>query len=107
VIGKGQREIHRIYSLATGAADLFGGPDGRNVYVTEVEHTRLVTFRVDRPGLAWQRFHEANRSPPDTSSVSAHRCVVQQARSDGSISTDRRGRSPRIPALTHQRVPKS
>ncbi len=37
----------------------FGGPDGRNVYVTEVEHTRLVTFRVDRPGLAWQRFREA------------------------------------------------
>jgi gluconolactonase len=37
----------------------FGGPDGRNVYVTEVEHTRLVTFRVDRPGLAWQRFRES------------------------------------------------
>jgi gluconolactonase len=38
----------------------FGGADGRNVYVTEVEHTRLVTFRVDRSGLAWQRFREAN-----------------------------------------------
>jgi gluconolactonase len=34
----------------------FGGPDGRTVYVTEVEHTRLVQFRVDRPGLAWQRW---------------------------------------------------
>lgn len=33
----------------------FGGPDGRTVYVTEVDHTRLVRFRVDRPGLAWQR----------------------------------------------------
>lgn len=33
----------------------FGGPDGKTVYVTEVEHTRLVQFRVDRPGLAWQR----------------------------------------------------
>lgn len=33
----------------------FGGPDGRTVYVTEVEHTRLVEFRVDRPGLEWQR----------------------------------------------------
>jgi len=33
----------------------FGGPDGRTVYVTEVEHTRLVSFRVDRPGLEWQR----------------------------------------------------
>ena len=33
----------------------FGGPDGRTVYVTEVEHRRLVRFRVDRPGLAWSR----------------------------------------------------
>lgn len=33
----------------------FGGSDGRTVYVTEVEHTRLVEFRVDRPGLEWQR----------------------------------------------------
>jgi len=32
----------------------FGGPDGRTVYVTEVESTRLVAFRVDRPGRAWQ-----------------------------------------------------
>lgn len=31
----------------------FGGPDGR----TEVEHGRLVQFRVDRPGLEWQRLH--------------------------------------------------
>lgn len=36
----------------------FGGPDGRTVYVTEVEHTRLVSFRVETPGLAWQR-HQA------------------------------------------------
>ena len=34
----------------------FGGPDGRTVYVTEVEHRRLVKFRVDRPGLAWSRW---------------------------------------------------
>ncbi len=34
----------------------FGGPDGCTVYVTEVEHTRLVQFRVDRPGLAWTRW---------------------------------------------------
>ncbi|MDB6033566.1 MAG: gnl 3, partial [Verrucomicrobiales bacterium] len=31
----------------------FGGADGRTVYVTEVQHQRLVRFRVDRPGLAW------------------------------------------------------
>jgi lipoprotein signal peptidase len=36
----------------------FGGPDGRTVYVTEVDHQRLVQFRVDRPGLAWQRWQE-------------------------------------------------
>lgn len=34
----------------------FGGPDGRTVYVTEVEHGRLVRFRVDRPGREWGRF---------------------------------------------------
>jgi gluconolactonase len=34
----------------------FGGPDGRTAYVTEVEHTRLVTFRTERPGLAWSRW---------------------------------------------------
>ena len=28
----------------------FGGPDRRTIYVTEVESTRLVQFRVDRPG---------------------------------------------------------
>ena len=33
----------------------FGGPDGRTVYVTEVEHRRLVQFRVDQPGLEWLR----------------------------------------------------
>lgn len=32
----------------------FGGSDGRTVYVTEVEHTRLVEFRVDQPGLEWK-----------------------------------------------------
>jgi sugar lactone lactonase YvrE len=35
----------------------FSGPDGRTVYVTEVEHRRVVTFRVDKPGLAWERLH--------------------------------------------------
>ncbi len=34
----------------------FGGPDGRTVYVTEVENTRLVQFRTDRPGLEWSRW---------------------------------------------------
>ncbi|MBG85410.1 MAG: gluconolactonase [Verrucomicrobiales bacterium] len=36
----------------------FGGLDGRTAYVTEVEHRRLVQFRVDRPGLAWKRWQE-------------------------------------------------
>ncbi len=34
----------------------FGGTDGRTAYVTEMEHGRIVQFRVDRPGLAWQRW---------------------------------------------------
>ncbi len=36
----------------------FGGPDGRTVYVTEVDHTRLVQFRVERPGQAWKRWQK-------------------------------------------------
>lgn len=31
----------------------FGGPDGRTVYVTEMEKGRLVRFRVDVPGREW------------------------------------------------------
>ncbi|OWK46650.1 SMP-30/gluconolactonase/LRE family protein [Fimbriiglobus ruber] len=38
----------------------FGGPDGRTAYVTEVEHLRVVQFRVDRPGLAWQRWQKSS-----------------------------------------------
>lgn len=36
----------------------FGGPDGRTAYVTQVKGGRIVQFRVDRPGLAWQRFQK-------------------------------------------------
>ena len=42
----------------------FGGPDGRTVYVTEAREKRLVQFRVDRPGLEWQRTSTAGRSRP-------------------------------------------
>jgi len=53
-------ELHEIDVLGKQPSNLcFGGPDGRTVYVTEVEHTRLVQFRVDKPGLAWQRWQEA------------------------------------------------
>jgi sugar lactone lactonase YvrE len=34
----------------------FGGKDGRTAYVTEAKHCRIVQFRVDRPGLEWQRW---------------------------------------------------
>jgi len=33
----------------------FGGTDGCTVYVTEVDHQRIVQFRVERPGLEWQQ----------------------------------------------------
>jgi len=36
----------------------FGGPDGKTVYVTEVDNTQVVTFRADRPGLEWARWRE-------------------------------------------------
>jgi sugar lactone lactonase YvrE/nicotinamidase-related amidase/type 1 glutamine amidotransferase len=49
--------LQEIHVLGARPSNLcFGGPDGRTVYVTEVESTRLVQFRVDRPGAAWSRF---------------------------------------------------
>jgi len=36
----------------------FGGADGRTAYVTEAKYCRLVQFRVDRPGLEWQRWQK-------------------------------------------------
>jgi len=51
--GKILREINVLGEKPTNVC--FGGPDGRTCYVTEVEHGRLVQFRVDRPGLEWQR----------------------------------------------------
>jgi sugar lactone lactonase YvrE len=50
------REIDVLGKFPTNLC--FGGPDGKTVYVTEVEHTRLVSFRVETPGLAWQRHQE-------------------------------------------------
>ncbi len=48
------RVLREIGVLGSKPSNLcFGGPDGRTVYVTEVEHTRLVRFRVDRPGREW------------------------------------------------------
>lgn len=49
--------VREIDVLGKSPSNLcFGGPDGKTVYVTEVDHTRLVQFRVDRPGLEWQRW---------------------------------------------------
>jgi sugar lactone lactonase YvrE len=48
--------LQEIDVLGNSPSNLcFGGPDGKTVYVTEVEHTRLVQFRVDRPGLEWHQ----------------------------------------------------
>jgi len=53
--GKMLREIDVLGERPSNLC--FGGPDGRTVYVTEVTRRRLVSFRVDRPGLAWRRLH--------------------------------------------------
>ena len=57
--GKVLREIDVLGSKPSNLC--FGGPDGRTVYVTEVDHQRLVQFRTDRPGLEWQRWKESRR----------------------------------------------
>lgn len=52
--GKVLREIDVLGDKPSNLC--FGGPDGRTIYVTEVQHRRLVRFRVDRPGLEWERW---------------------------------------------------
>ena len=54
--GKLLREIDVLGARPSNIC--FGGPDGRTVYVTEVEKRRIVRFRTDRPGLSWKRFRE-------------------------------------------------
>ncbi len=49
--GKILREIPVLGKNPTNLC--FGGADGRTIYVTEVDQTRLVSFRVDRPGRSW------------------------------------------------------
>ncbi|MFT5466050.1 MAG: gluconolactonase [Verrucomicrobiales bacterium] len=39
----------------------FGGEDGRTVYITEVENKQLLSFRADKPGLAWQRWQDGEK----------------------------------------------
>ncbi|MFN0167756.1 MAG: SMP-30/gluconolactonase/LRE family protein [Bryobacteraceae bacterium] len=57
--GKVIREINVLGAHPTNLC--FGGPDGRTCYVTEAERGRLVQFRVDRPGLEWQRWQETKK----------------------------------------------
>lgn len=52
--GKVLREIDVLGSKPSNIC--FGGPDGCTAYVTEVDHCRLVQFRVDKPGLEWKRW---------------------------------------------------
>lgn len=54
--GKVLREIEVLGSRPSNLC--FGGPDGKTVYVTEVDHQRLVQFRTDIPGLEWQRWRK-------------------------------------------------
>lgn len=56
-ITPGGEMLREIDVLGTKPTNIcFGGPDGRTAYVTEVDHCRIVSFRVDRPGLSWQRW---------------------------------------------------
>ncbi len=50
------RVLLEIDVLGTRPSNIcFGGPDGCTAYVTEVDHQRIVQFRVNRPGLEWSR----------------------------------------------------
>lgn len=54
--GNIRREIPVLGSKPSNLC--FGGPDGRTVYVTEMEKQRLVQFRVEIPGEEWARWRK-------------------------------------------------
>ncbi|MFT5524857.1 MAG: gluconolactonase [Pirellulaceae bacterium] len=56
--GKILREIGVLGAKPSNVC--FGGPDGKTVYVTEVENRRLVSFRVESPGLSWQCWQDSS-----------------------------------------------
>ena len=51
--GKILREIDVLGKHPTNLA--FGGSDGKTVFVTEAEKTRIVTFRVEHAGATWAK----------------------------------------------------
>ena len=51
--GRVLREIDVLGKHPTNLA--FGGSDGRTVFVTEAEKTRIVTFRVEHAGATWAK----------------------------------------------------
>jgi gluconolactonase len=54
--------LKRIDVLGKNPSNIcFGGPDGCTAYVTEVEQTRLVQFRVETPGASWSRWQKLNQ----------------------------------------------
>ena len=58
VVSPDGKILHEVDVLGNHPTNLcFGGPDGRTCYVTEGQKGRLVTFRTDRPGLEWKRWH--------------------------------------------------
>ncbi|MBC8874294.1 MAG: SMP-30/gluconolactonase/LRE family protein [Planctomycetes bacterium] len=57
--GKILREIDVLGPNPTNVC--FGGADGCTAYVTEAKKQRIVQFRVDRPGLAWERWQAKKR----------------------------------------------
>jgi sugar lactone lactonase YvrE len=50
------KEIDVLGKMPTNLC--FGGKDGKTVYVTEVEHQRVVAFRVDESGREWSLWRD-------------------------------------------------
>ncbi|MFN7996678.1 MAG: SMP-30/gluconolactonase/LRE family protein [Bryobacteraceae bacterium] len=56
--GEVLQEVNVLGSNPTNVC--FGGPDGRTCYVTESARGRLLQFRVEKPGVEWQRWHQGH-----------------------------------------------
>jgi sugar lactone lactonase YvrE len=62
VLSPGGEVLREIDVLGKSPSNVcFGGPDGCTVYVTEVEHKQLVSFRTDTPGQSWKLWQAAKK----------------------------------------------
>ena len=85
VVSPAGKVLREVPVLGAHPSNLcFGGPDGRTVYVTEVDNGRLVSFRADQPG---REFKRATTKPSASKKRSTRRSSGSKSRSPAAGTT--------------------